>query len=53
MSWLDLSKNVSFIKFERFFQKLWAFSEILAFFTTNIHQIWLSHVTPDANFENL
>ena len=27
-------------------------SEILAF-TTSTHQIWLNHVTPGANFENL
>ena len=28
-------------------------SEILAFFSTSTHQIWLNHVTPGANFENL
>ena len=28
-------------------------SEILAFFTTNTHQIRLNHITPGANFENL
>ena len=28
-------------------------SEILAFFTTSTHQIWLNHVTPGANFVNL
>ena len=26
---------------------------IFGFFTTSTHQIWLNHVTPDANFENL
>ena len=25
----------------------------LGVFTTSIHQIWLNHVTPGANFENL
>ena len=29
-------------------------SEILAFFsTTSTHHIWLNHVTPGSNFENL
>ena len=28
-------------------------SEIFGVFTTSTHQIWLNHVTPGANFENL
>ena len=28
-------------------------SEILAFFTTSTHKIWLNHVTQGVNFENL
>ena len=28
-------------------------SEVLVFFTKSTHQIWLDHVTSDANFENL
>ena len=49
----ELSKNVSIIKFEQVFQKLWAFKRNFGFFTTNAHEIWLSHVTPDANFKSL
>ena len=48
--WRELSKNASFIKFE---QKLWAFKWNFGVFTTSTHQIWLNHVTPGANFENL
>ena len=45
-------KNVSFIKFEQFCQKLWALVRILALFTTDTYQIQLNHATLDANFEN-
>ena len=47
------TQNASFIKFEYFCQKLWAFKWNFGIFTTSTHQIWLNHVTPGANFENL
>ena len=47
--WWQLSKNLTFIEFKPFCQKLWAF---MSSFTMTTHQIWSCHVTLAANFEN-
>ena len=39
--------------FSNFVKRYGHLSEILAFFTTSTHQIWLNHLTPGGNFENL
>ena len=46
-------QKYEFYQIKEIASKVMGFKVNFGLFTTNIHQIRLSHVTPDANFENL